>query len=59
LAAALNQLLSRRDEWPARRIVASEFVRRERDWAGNVERYRTVYQRLLERGPIAASAAAA
>lgn len=47
LAAAMTDLLSRRGDWPARRAVASEFVRREHDWALNARRYRDVYQALI------------
>lgn len=47
LAQAMIGLLSAREEWPARRAVASAFVRREHDWALNVQRYRDVYQALI------------
>ncbi|WP_225207511.1 TIGR04063 family PEP-CTERM/XrtA system glycosyltransferase [Novosphingobium huizhouense] len=44
LAAALVDLLQRRDVWPVRRERALAFVRTAHDWARNVARYRTVYQ---------------
>ncbi len=48
-AAALARLLSRSSEWPAMRDSARAHVAANHDWAGNVRRYRDVYQALLER----------
>ncbi|WP_338467556.1 glycosyltransferase, exosortase A system-associated [Novosphingobium sp. ZN18A2] len=47
LARALGALLSNRDEWPARRAVARDFVQRDHDWSRNAKRYRDVYQGLI------------
>ncbi|MDE2560855.1 MAG: glycosyltransferase, exosortase A system-associated [Sphingomonadales bacterium] len=58
LAASLTKLLADRGEWPARRAVAGDFVRREHDWARNAMRYRDVYQALLAHGRFKAGLAA-
>jgi len=46
LAAAIVQLLERRDQWPALRRAGREFVEKERHWAASVARYRPVFERL-------------
>ena len=46
LADALVGLFADRAGWGARRDVARAFVERERDWASNVSRYDSVYQRM-------------
>jgi glycogen synthase len=48
LAMALAGLLADRAGWDARRDVARAFVERERNWAANVARYDSVYQRLIK-----------
>ncbi|MBL8352958.1 MAG: glycosyltransferase, exosortase A system-associated [Burkholderiaceae bacterium] len=47
LAAAIDQLLARRDQWPALRRAGREFVERERNWAASVARYAPVFERLV------------
>jgi phosphatidyl-myo-inositol dimannoside synthase len=46
LIAAIDQLLSRRDQWPDLRRAGREFVERKRNWAVSVARYKTVFERL-------------
>ena len=46
LAREVVQLLEHRDQWPALRRAGREFVKRERDWAASVARYRPVFERL-------------
>ena len=48
-AAALADLLARRDGWEAIRLRARAHVASRHDWARNAERYQTVYQALLGR----------
>lgn len=43
LAAAVNDLLARRDDWQAMRETGRAFVEQERTWAASVARYRAVY----------------
>ena len=43
LAAALIRLLAARERWPALREQGRRFVEQERNWAGSVARYRSVY----------------
>jgi PEP-CTERM/exosortase A-associated glycosyltransferase len=50
LVQAIDELLARRDQWPALRAAGRTFVERERHWAGSVARYRPVYERLTRRG---------
>ena len=47
LADAVDQLLTRRDQWPGLRAAGRLFVERERNWATSVARYRPVYARLV------------
>ena len=47
LADALDDLLARRDQWPALRAAGREFVERERNWAVSAARYQPVYERLV------------
>jgi PEP-CTERM/exosortase A-associated glycosyltransferase len=49
MAQALGELLEERAHWDERRSTARAFVERERNWGVNVERYRPVYERLVER----------
>jgi|APMI01.1.fsa_nt_gi PEP-CTERM/exosortase A-associated glycosyltransferase len=49
LATSIDNLLSRRDLWPAVRAEARRFVEVERTWATSVSRYREVYRRALTR----------
>ncbi len=46
LAQAVAALLDDRSAWEARRNTARSFVERERDWATNVARYDSVYQKI-------------
>jgi PEP-CTERM/exosortase A-associated glycosyltransferase len=43
LAASVNDLLSRRDDWQRIRDRGREFVERERTWKASVDRYPAVY----------------
>lgn len=47
LAKSIDDVLSRRDLWPAVRAEARRFVEVERTWANSVSRYREVYRRAL------------
>lgn len=47
LAKSIDEVLSRRDLWPAIRAEARRFVEVERTWATSVSRYREVYRRAL------------
>lgn len=47
LAKSIDDVLSRRDLWPAIRAEARRFVEVERTWATSVSRYREVYRRAL------------
>lgn len=49
LAAAIDDVLARRQLWPQIRQQARRFVEVERTWAASVERYREVYRRALAR----------
>ena len=46
-AAALADLIDAREDWPTMRVQARTHVADRHDWAKNVERYRSVYHRLL------------
>ena len=50
-AAALASLIDTRAQWDAMRERAREHVRKDHDWHRNAQRYRGVYQGLLERRP--------
>jgi PEP-CTERM/exosortase A-associated glycosyltransferase len=43
LAETIVQLLMQKERWPSLRKAGREFVERERNWAGSVARYRSVY----------------
>lgn len=47
LAAAIDDVLTRRDVWPQVRGQARRFVEVERTWENSVARYREVYRRAL------------
>ena len=49
IARVLAMLLWRRREWDHQRIASRRFVEREHNWAANVQRYRDVYRRVLDR----------
>jgi len=50
LAHSVAALFADRDHWDSRRARARAFVETERNWAVNVARYDSVYQRLAIRG---------
>ncbi|OSZ63120.1 glycosyltransferase, exosortase A system-associated [Sphingomonas sp. IBVSS2] len=50
LAQAVARLFAERDGWEARRARGRAFVEAERNWATNVGRYDSVYQRLAKVG---------
>ena len=50
LAAAVEQLLDRRSQWPGLRAAGREFVERERNWAASVARYRPVFEGIVAQG---------
>jgi len=47
LAQAIDNVLSRRDEWSALRVRARRFVESQRTWAMSVAGYAPVYERLV------------
>ena len=47
LAAAVNNLLVRRDDWQTMRERGRRFVEQERTWPSSVARYETVYRGLI------------
>ena len=47
IAAAIGDLLGRRESWDERRRTARAFVEAHRNWSSNILRYEPVYQRLL------------
>jgi len=47
LAATIDRVLSRRDEWDRVRAQARRFVESERTWARSIANYERVYARLL------------
>jgi glycogen synthase len=49
VAAALADLLERRDMWDVRRDTARAFVERDRNWSSNISRYEPVYHKLAAR----------
>ncbi|WP_428507427.1 TIGR04063 family PEP-CTERM/XrtA system glycosyltransferase [Roseateles sp.] len=49
LAAAIEQLLAQREQWPRIAAQARHFVETERTWARSVARYEEVYRRALSR----------
>ncbi|WP_375186955.1 TIGR04063 family PEP-CTERM/XrtA system glycosyltransferase [Sphingobium yanoikuyae] len=56
IAQALASMFADRGFWDERRIVARDFVERERNWSSNILRYEPVYQRLLGRDSTAKAA---
>ncbi len=50
LASKLLEVLERRAEWPKIRENGRRFVQNERSWAISVDRYKSVYGRLLPQG---------
>ncbi len=56
IAQALAGMFADRGFWNERRIVARDFVERERNWSSNILRYEPVYQRLLGRDSTAKAA---
>ncbi|WP_367348174.1 TIGR04063 family PEP-CTERM/XrtA system glycosyltransferase [Sphingobium yanoikuyae] len=56
IAQALAGMFADRGFWDERRIVARDFVERERNWSSNILRYEPVYQRLLGRASTAKAA---
>ena len=50
LARSVAELFANRDQWAARRVRGRAFVEAERNWATNVGRYDSVYQRLAKMG---------
>ena len=53
LAAAVLKALAERDQWDEMRKRARRFVESERTWSASVDRYRRVYESLLEPRPAA------
>ena len=53
LAACLTTLIDEKYRWPAIVKAAGQNVAQKHDWARNIERYRAVYQNLLDGGPSA------
>jgi hypothetical protein len=51
LAARIEQVLARRDEWPRVAEAGRRFVERERTWTASVARYAGVYERALGAAP--------
>ena len=56
IAQALAGMFADRGFWDERRILARDFVERERNWSSNILRYEPVYQRLLGRDSTAKAA---
>jgi glycogen(starch) synthase len=56
LAQRIDEVLARRDEWPAFRERAHRFIESERTWARSVARYARVYDALGSRGAVPAEA---
>jgi len=53
LAAAIDRMLSNRDEWEKIRRAGRHFVESERTWARSAENYRSVYSRVLPQARLA------
>lgn len=47
LTQAINELLQRRDRWPAMRAAGRQFVEGERNWAASAAHYQSVFDRLV------------
>ncbi|MDI6750892.1 MAG: glycosyltransferase, exosortase A system-associated [Rhodocyclaceae bacterium] len=50
LAAAVEDMLSRREQWPAYRAAGRRFVEQERNWRNSVANYQRVYEVLVAKG---------
>jgi glycogen(starch) synthase len=48
MASSLAAIFSDRDSWDARRVRARAFVEAERNWASNIVRYESVYQKITQ-----------
>ena len=48
IADAIAGLFESRQKWDERRAKARDFVEKERNWASNIRRYETVYQRIAK-----------
>ncbi|MBX7481799.1 TIGR04063 family PEP-CTERM/XrtA system glycosyltransferase [Qipengyuania qiaonensis] len=55
IAVALADFIDTQNLWPAMREAGRRHVAAKHDWARNVDRYRDVYQKLLERASSAAA----
>ena len=55
IAAALAGFINASDTWPAMRKAGRAHVAQSHDWARNIDRYRAVYQNLLDQGSSAAA----
>ena len=53
LAAAVLDLLARREQWPALRAAGRRFVETERNWAASAAHYRGPFEALAERAEAA------
>ena len=53
LAAAVLDLLARREQWPALRAAGRRFVETERNWAASAAHYRRPFEALAERAEAA------
>lgn len=49
LAESVLELLNDRSQWQQRRVAGRQFVEHERNWTASVERYRPVYEALMQR----------
>ncbi len=54
MASALARFIDEKYRWPAMREAGRRHVAEKHDWARNIDRYRAVYQNLLDRGNSAA-----
>ncbi|MEW5781474.1 MAG: TIGR04063 family PEP-CTERM/XrtA system glycosyltransferase [Pseudomonadota bacterium] len=50
LAAAVEDMLSRREQWPTYRAAGRRFVEQERNWRNSVANYQRVYEVLVAKG---------
>ena len=56
LAAAVLDLLARREQWPVLRAAGRRFVESERNWAASAAHYRPVFEHLCQTAPAHAAA---
>lgn len=54
LAQAIDELLQRREHWPAMRAAGRAFVEGVRNWSVSASHYRPVFERLVARSALAA-----